>query len=383
MGMNMKTLRNIAISTAALAAAALQSACDSSVFEAVKGGSAIVFTAGTGGSEYSDTRAEYGGTFTDTDSKRKDSIKWSAGDVLRIYCAQADEPASLFADYRIDSTASGDRTKADISLNSATTAIGLRWNNDENMDHTFYAVFPSPSDSGICTGILEDSIAASLAVSQNTLSGAMKGSAAAGYVLSPDLKWQLMTAGPETYKRANFPSKGTVFMNFTPLTTAIQFTITNAASNDNDLVIKEVDLISEGTQIAGKFKIPNVTDRTGSFPKVSGSGASPVPDSEKTVKLEFGDITIKKGKTFTFTFFLAPVSDVQDLKFRIVRGGADDGATMTTRLGYTDGTYVKFSRCKKSFVTGIMVPEGVQWTIDYEPFLTNWIGDGGEDVTLN
>jgi len=350
------------------------------IIDFVKGGAEVNFYGSTRGSE-TDTKASYKGG--DYSVGQIEPIYWSVGDVLSIYCDQADiseANTAKVADYVISKVYS-DQSQADIVLNSATTPCGLRWNNNETLPHDFYAVFPSPGTAGITTSINLKTIKGNLTSdSQNTLSGALTGSESAGYVLAPDFKWMMMEGCKTGLTRATFPAKGTVFVQFQPLTTAIRFTITNSVAKD--LVIKELDLISAGTQIAGKFKVADMTvNAADGYPAVVTDETTPA--NFKTVKIALNPaVTIKQNKTFTFTFFLAPIHEVSDLKFRIVRGGADDGATLTTRLGYNDGTGIVIPRCKKTIITGIMVPEGVQWTIDYEPELCEWENGGSTDITL-
>lgn len=351
----------------------------------VKGGDEILFSAETEGCENVDTKATYGGDASryTKDTKTYEPIYWENGDLIRITCAQAAEVQS--ADYVISKVYS-DKKQADISLYSpGGTAKGLRWqDNDESIVYKFFSAYPSPEKSGVCKSINGYYIQGILPQNgnQNTLSGALKNDGNDNYTLTPDLKWQLMIAN-SSYTHSTFPEDGTAFLKFTPLTTAIQFTITNSV--DKDLEIKELDLISTGNRISGRFDITNFTDLdTDGFPKMTLKEDAYTGDTVKLVLSSLSSpVTIKKNKTFTFTFFLVPVvKEISDLKFRIVRGGADDGATMTTRIGYTDGTYCKFPRCKKSFVKGIMTPEGVQWTIDYAPELTDWIDGGENPITL-
>jgi len=324
----------------------------------VQGGTDIAFSASVDGSENETvTKSYYAGDKYTSGGKLFEHIYWTQGDIVRIYCPEVKEPSTKYADYKITSVNNDSKYIANIELSPSQTT-GLRWN-DEATDpnHTFYGVFPSPSAEGISKSISAGTIEGELATNQNTLSGALS-SNDGNYVLAPDMKWQLMAATPKQFSRQTFPETGKVFLEFSPITTAIQFTITN--EGDNDLVLKQISLLSNGTQIAGKFNIADISVKEGNFPKVTGSDAT-----KKAVSLDFSStVTIAKNKTFTFTFFLTPVSDVADLYFQVKRVTDGSEVTMKTRLGYSDGTYLSFSRCKKSFVTGIMVPDGVVWNMD-------------------
>lgn len=339
----MRELNNIKKSLVALACLAALLSCSKSL-QTGKAGDPINFSSISNSAGRNDSKAVYAGDKYDGD--KKEHIYWAEGDVVRIYCEKASHPGSSpanhYADYKVSEVLT-DKSIANIELDVNKNINGLHWGTGE---HAFYGVYPSPAAGGICTDIDGAKVTGTLRQSQNTLSGALA-VASDNYTLAPDLKWQLMTAGPEQYMESNFPASGTVFLTFNPLTTAIQLTLMN--DNTDAITIKELALVSASTQISGNFTIGNVaTKSTDGFPTVTGSGSSPLTDAEKTVKLEFAspyDVTLAQGKTITFTFFLAPVSDVQDLTFQLV---LSDGSVSKLRLGYTDGTGLLFPRCKKS-----------------------------------
>jgi len=347
----------------------LAAACQEEPVQTPEPGDEIIFSAEANGSEM--TRTSYSGTKYSTKYER---IDWENGDVIRIYCPQCTDPSSHYADYQVKSgtvtTVAGGQSSA--SFEKMTNA--LVWVSS-TADHSFYAVYPRPSADSITTALSGAAVTANLAAEQNTLAGAMSGSTGTDFVLQPDLRWQLMTAVAGPYKPSTF-SGSTVFLNFTPLTTAVEFQLSNGA--EADLVLKKVNVISEGTQIAGRFTISDIsTNAADGYPAVTPNTSDA---AMKTVSLSLADnITIKKGKTFKFTFFFLPGQDLNDLKFQIVKS---DNSTFTTRLGYTDGTGVKIPRCKKSFITGIVVPAGIQWTIDFNPTLSPWVADDTQSINV-
>lgn len=348
---------NFAIFGLALTVLTALSGCDR--IQTVRGGDEINFSGRASGSGLP-TRATYAGdSYTDTDSKKKEHIFWAEGDAVRIYCEQAShpnyaDPSVLHAaDYKVKVVHSDDKSLADIELDVDKNINGLHWNDNVETVHKFYGVYPSPHEDvgGICTGLDGAKVTGSLPQSQNTLSGALTSDDDC-YTLDPDLKWQLMTATPASYLESTFPASGTAFLTFNPLTTAIRFTLEN--ENTEDITIKELSLVSNGTQISGDFTINNVeTTLEDGFPDVTGSTLT---TDSKTVRLVLTDpVTLAPGKTFTFTFFLAPVSDVEDLYFHLSLG--DDSAPKL-RLGYTDGSYLLFPRCRKSSVELGYTPSG-------------------------
>ena len=357
-------------------------------------GEAVRFSVGT---DAVSTKAVYSGQGTSTIER----IDWQEGDLIRIYCEQVSEPSDKFADYRVtsDITASGSNSTAHIE---GTGGVCLRWGEG---NHTFYAAYPSPASSGITTGISAEKVSANLPASQVVVGGVTETSPGSGnYVAAPDLKNMLMTAkSAECYPETGIP-EGTVFLSFTPLTTAVQFTITNQTKAS--LTIKSVSLTSASSALSGPFEVnmdnnsvPASIDLDGdgsntgdkdikysrSYPECTYTGS--VSDATKTVTINFAspvalayDSDPAKSGKLTFTFFLQPCQDFSDLTFKITKS---DDSWMSTKLGYTDGTGVLFPRFKKTTVTGLLVPKGAQWRVKFEPDIVKWNAEQGEHDELN
>lgn len=345
--------------------------CQKGIGQTVEQGDDVVFCADAKGSE-SSTKTDYSGVLYSSDKYER--IDWESGDVIRIYSEQTNYN---YRDYQVQTgsiaVATGGQSTATIKK---IEKVGLRWG-EETVDHYFYAVYPRPSSDSVTTSIDVKKVEANLASEQNTRANALSGSTGSNYVLKPDLRWQLMTAFAGPYKPSTFPATGSVVLDFVPLTTAIQFVISNGASSD--LSIKKVSLISAGTQIAGRFTVNDMTDfDTDGFPKVTPNTSDA---SMKTVSISLASaITLQQGKTFTFTFFTMPGQNLSDLSFQLTKS---DNSTLTTRLGYTDGTGVTIKRCKKTFIEGLAVPEGVRWTIDFQPSFTPWSEDATHTIYVN
>lgn len=367
----MRNLGYINTTIAVLSCLAVISACNKEPQPRAAGG-AIDFSGTAGGSERSGSKAYYAGDRYTEGDKTREHIYWSVGDVVRIYCEQAshpnyaDETVRHAADYKVAGVLS-DKSKANIKLDEEKNINGLHWGTGE---HTFYGVYPSPAALGICKSIPGKAVTGTLPQSQNTLSGALTGTSG-NYTLAPDLRWQLMVAGPESYEESDSP---TVFLKFTPLTTAIQFTLLN--ENDNSIIIKELGLLSKGKQISGDFSISDVgTPITDGFPAVIGSTLT---DENRTVKLELAyPVTLAKDETLTFTFFLAPVSDANDLYLQLT---LSDDTALKLRLGRAAADdFLTFPRCKKSFVKVGYTPSGNLIVLSTE--IADWKSEG-EDVDV-
>ncbi len=314
-------------------------------------GKSVRFTVSTEGSQAGDTfksKAAYSGQ-TSGDGK-KERIDWEEGDLIRIYCAQVTKPASKFADYRVD--AMGSASGAVSTADASPFGEELEWGTG---DHTFYAAYPSPNASGSLTKSLSaNTVAASLPESQG-----MAGMA--DDVIYPNMLNMLMTA-------KSTQSGGDVYLGFTPLTTAIKFTVTNGT--EDDIGIGELLLISESNPISGDFTVDLDDKGDDGYPKVT-AGAS----TGKKVSIYLPEIIkLANNQSLTFTFFISPVQDVDDLTFKFwkLHDYRESGFYVGTRLGYTDGSGIKFPRCRKTEIKGLMLPESSQWTVKYDPGVAPW-----------
>lgn len=374
-------------------------------------GEAVRFSVGA---DVGGTKAAYSGA-TDTEGTIE-RIDWQAGDLIRIYCGQVSEPSDKFADYRVtnDITAVGSISKARIE---GVGGAGLRWGEGA---HTFYAVFPSPESGGAVTGIgvspymsagVKSSVATSingatvtadLPALQAFIGGITETPSGSGnFIAAPDLKNMLMTAknGPFT-ETPGIPEAPEVFLSFIPLSTAIKFTIENGTGSD--LNLESVSLISgnykaNAPALNGEFTV-NLDNMSkpadvkpfddseftisylNEYPECTGTGDTG-DLSLRTASIDFsggtdGYLTIARGKTLTFTFFLVPTHHFEDLTFKLTKS---DGSWMSTRLGYIDGDGIFFPKFKKTTVTGLLVPEGAQWNVKYDSEVLPWNanGDGG------
>ena len=405
----------LALSLAVVAVSSCQEKIGGSGF--VKG-EAVRFSIGT---DVTDTKAAYSGQGTTTIER----INWEPGDLIRIYCGAVSEPEEKFADYVVTEIVSneGAVSKARIG-HTSLGQLGLRWGEGP---HTFYAVYPSPEDDGsIATGIsinpyanggtkstVSQSIEGHIVRAELPAAQAVIGSITTSEddatlkIAAPDLKNMLMTAKSNTYTEASGITDE-VFLSFIPLTTAVQFTITNQTGKN--IKVKSVSLISGNGKatapaINGAF---NVDIDNSLRPAPINLGASTITYSrdypscmrdaslETTVDLSLRTSTISfdspvplaydaeaadAGK-LTFTFFLTPTCNFDDITFKIVMTDSDGSNTrwMSTKLGYTDGSGVLFPRFKKTTVRGIMVPEGAQWTVKYGPIVNPWKPTGDTPI---
>ncbi len=403
---------SLSITVLALTALALATSCqkDSSAIPFVPGDQ-VRFSVGSAGTG---TKAVYSGAGTSTIER----IDWQEGDQIRIYCAQVSEPECKYADYAVTKVSAKEAiSEADIAV---TEGEGLVWGEET---HTFYGVYPSPEEAGsvtasisispynpvelkssVSTSISGATVQANLTDGQDIIGGITKSGSA--WTAAPDLKNMLMTAKSADYSPATGIPGGTVFLRFTPLTTAIQFTITNSTGAELDLT--KVQLISgngktsaepiisgafsvnmDATGIAAGTVVQPFTDSdfkitySRDYPECTAVKTSSTDqDADRTLTISVGTgtapLAMAVGETLTCTFFLIPIHDFRDLTFKLVKA---DGSWMSARLGYTDGSGIFFPRHMKSTVTGLLVPEGAQWTVYYSPSVTSWDQDAVKPVS--
>ena len=339
----------------------------------IRTGETVTFTVGTSGSP-ADTRTAYSGVT----AGGRERIDWKEGDMIRVYCAAASEPESKFADYVVNADVSASGA---ISISTIRQAglddRGLRWG-DEAVQHDFYAVYPSQRTAGksadeFGTAGHETIMTGNIPAEQRPLSvNSIAAMSEPHFTAVPDLTSLYMVAR-NSIRQSNTDAWNKVggdgvFLSFKPVTTAIEFTIRNNFEGNGDLLIKDVQLISQSHSIAGQF----TADLTGLATDGSKYPVCRSASAGNIVKIVFtSDIKVMKGQTLRFTFFLKPdydnqtparAIDVDDLTFRITKS---DGSWLQTRLGYTDGSGIVFPCHRKSFVTGVLVPEGAQWTVRY------------------
>ena len=398
--------------------------CKKSVIPAAKGDS-VLFSAGIGVSE-SGTKTAYAGDNA-SDRTLAENINWLSGDQIRIWCAECSEPTAEgyggmdhCADYTV--TPESTATQGKIAVNPGT--VGLRWG-EAGTEHWFYSLYPSPkatdrgdegkfgtASAGIKTPFsFTGHIPASQAITGYT--PAQEGKDEKGNPLpaiaSPDMRNLYMASQGISAKPES--SGSGVFLTFRPLTTAIEFTITNGmTADDAKMYVENVSLVSENHNLCGAFEVavsnewgvPSSKYReshpTGviytynhSYPVCtepfdkSGQGNAVAIDFAGTNACTEG---IAKGKTLRFTFFLLPltpnstagVDDVDDLYFVIRRKDGEGYKTLKTKLEMADHKPVPFPVHKKTYVTGILVPDSASWTITYSLDVTPWDQTHGEGV---
>lgn len=329
------------------------------------------------------TRVVYG-EITGTGTKSQ-SLDWEIGDKLTIYCAQCTkvqtdvESAKHVSDYvvtEVDPDETGSDSYAAIG-NPGPDVEGLQWGDD--VEHVFYAVYPKTSISGrTITGTIPQ-IQSVKSVSET-----------ASKVAAPYMTSMYMVS--KTVVPASKVGDD-VTLVFQPLTTALEFTVTNKFDdNKENMVVKSVTLVSDSHVLNGGFKV-DMDDTNGGAgyhhgrPKTTLTLTGDIADADKTVTMDFGDgIAVPYEGTLTFTFFLNPgnATEVDDLTFEISGTNKCDDSPFTrrARLEDKDGKGVKFPTHQKTRIGGVMVPESIGWEIQGELSVVPWTTDIKKDVTM-
>lgn len=331
-------------------------------------------------SSLAETKTVYSGYRTEFAER----IDWESGDVVQIFSATS---VPHNADYK-----AGDVTASSYQSTTEITPVNsnrIKWWGDENFENVFYAVYPSPSvksGDSFDNGIMKGNIPAdqeSRGIKTNTT----KADTPKAYVAVADLKNEYMLARTAT---KYVPS---VELHFIPMTTAIEFTVTNSSTDSTALLLKSVSVQSKDHNISGTFTADLPGKWTGEYGDVTMYGrvypeckALSPDDGGKKVSIDFSGTDIcavgkglAYGETLTFTLFLRPTTDADDLTFTVERA---DESKLSTNLVDKDGKFIKFPCYKKSYVKGILVPEGEKFKGFFLVSVETWEDGGKKKITF-
>ena len=300
-------------------------------------------------------------TYNKVDYER---IDWIEGDKIEIYSPQAvNGPTSH---YEITGFKTGDE-----SINDGTnkgedyavlTRIGdssLQWGEgyikeDKSGYHDFYAMYPSsmmftddPTKT-VETGVYMDgtTVTGIVPIVQNPI----EFTGTTDVVAKPNMDYAYMVA-KSTANRI----EGSVGLSFVPIVTAVEVqlkltdTPPTGATGVTPVNIAEVKV--EGQGIAGSFTA-DLSNWTNTYPTCTNADdATDVINISAWQKAADGTLTPTKvlaGGSFTFTVFLLPGADVENLKVSISETGADFvGKTLQN---------ITIQKNKKNIYQNLMLP---------------------------
>lgn len=276
----------------------------------------------------SKTRTEYSGVEYTYNGVRYERINWVAGDAVEIHSPEAANGPK--AQYAISGVKAGDESAADGANNGEDYAYltkmdenALQWGSDDV--HTFYAMYPSARmfddpDGTVAQGINMDGTTMNgiVPISQVPASVTMTDG---HYVAHPDMKYAYMVAKSEATRE-----DASVSLSFVPVVTVaeIQMVLPSTSTSSTGLVepvtIQEIQV--SGTGIAGAFTADlaawNPTET--STPVCTNSNASDL--IQLTTIYNNKAITIQPGGSLTFSVFLLPGADINDLRVSVSATGA-------------------------------------------------------------
>ena len=310
------------------------------------------------------TRTEYGDIVGD-----QIEVLWVPGeDCMDIACPQAVGAPGHQAEYMVselenDTTSgwNGDGVAGDdkASVLVRKSPVGLQWS--ASRTHNFYAAYPSKNQiAARAVGKLEQkdieklgmtvsydqetnaekaTLRGFIPVDQSPAAENIKGDAANGYEVKPDMTYAYMVANASHTRGAG----GTVSLLFKPQVTALEFEIVSSDLTGTDpnatypqFTILGVQLFSKnGQQMAGQFDYtyPLTEGGTGTFTKVAANGYEKITQT-------FGDgLLVNEGKAVKVTFFMLPGETFNH------NSSGDLGLTVIYRIG--NNPQVKTATLKK------------------------------------
>ena len=266
-------------------------------------GSRIVF--GTSTRHGASTKAAYTGDPDPTTKYQK--ISWEEGDLIRIFCAQAEMPGhepgtsgEHFADYRV----TGGVTSSGISSSAKIEPTGedyLTWG-EAGETHYFSALYPAPTNTS------------GTSVSENTVTCCLPDVQTNGGVSGTDPqiaavnKNYLFLAGYGEGKMEYKDGDEPVNIYFDPAVTTFEFTLESVFEN-GPMTIKSAGITTmadnflTGSYDVNVFQRINGETETGIVTLQKGDITQPTSGS-KTITMNFSpSVSVEKGKKFTFTLF--------------------------------------------------------------------------------
>ena len=338
----------------------------------------VKFSAGIGGR----TKAVYATDVEESNPivNNRERVTWEQGDGVRVFCEKAEvadktKAGTNYADYYVmwDGEMNGTNNERSDSMIEACDGKGFYWGDAEN-PYIFYAVSPVAEFSGTGSTVAITGTVPAAQSPKRIAAGTKEDGP--DFIAVADLDPEYMVAKTTTNKSTS----GYVTLQFYPIVTAIQFTLQNGYPVDSEksLSIKSVSLTSKNHAIAGSFTaaLGGWTPSGDTYPT-----CTQVTDGGKTVTLTFGTAQAlanptaeKNGQSLQLTLFLLPDDSytslkaesgqnergLNDLTLTVVKG---DGTSLSTDLAYhgkngNEGVFIPTH--KKSYIKGLMVPEGIK-----------------------
>ena len=247
-----------------------------------------------------DTRTIYG----EQQSDKSWPVYWSAGDQIKIYCAQTPQGSAVYA-------TDGDGSSPAANISKTTNP--LTWNEQGGVDHTFYAIYPA-SDK---ITVDENGIANFPIIRNQKATVENTDGYSANVVAQADMTNQYMVA-TSAVNPADL-TDGTVWLGFKPIMTTLDVVITAADGDQNSASAARVT----GISIASTITTNSTASKENFYYDIAGgaitsNGATSAGSATEQTETTFvglydksGNATyvdMANGKTLTITVFLPPMS---------------------------------------------------------------------------
>lgn len=347
-------------------------------------GSRIVFGSST--RRGSSTKVEYSG---DVNSATKyERINWLDGDVISIYCKQANmadgstaDPAFRFADYSVETgsvTSSGSSSSARIEPLSGSAF--LTWGEEGTM-HYFSALYPAPGQgvANEAVKVSENTATCVIPAEQAFYGAAPSYDSKTGKTVAEVNPIYLYLAGYGKARSGDESESEAVSIYFDPAVTTFEFTLVNVFESGNPMTIKRAGITTEDDiYLSGTYDVNvagiNATDGTLRTSDITFDGSD---TKSKTLSMNFSPaVSIEKDEEFTFTLFAQPGSDISKLTFWMTD---NSDVTRSFKFRYADKNnskgkdgWVNFTAFHKARITGLMAPEQAGWKINMVPVVVDW-----------
>ncbi len=299
------------------------------------------------------------------DENNKYQINWTAGDKVRIYCAEAEGASN--ADYNVVDIDATNKNKAKLEYSEN----GLVWGSDDGV-HNFFAVYPADANKvSVSDGV------ATFKINYNQTC-TVQGSADANghYTTAPDMTNAYMVANLST------APVDQVTLSFRPIMTTLDITVKGEQGvNANTVRITGLSITNKSVQYEsenGNFRYDIINNN------IIGLGAnSPARRGNIFVGVKNGAdnyIDLKGGQTITFTVFLPPVPINADNQIDInVHATAETSATYTVTVGGNtdaEGNSVQYTPSSKGGIDLGYIPTTTQTS-------SNWITPLDGDIYVS
>ena len=320
------------------------------------------------------TKTQYSGAVTEDSYER---IDWKPGDKIRIVSSDATKVATSSGGDSYDYTVGAVSTRgqySDASLADAPGTNGLVWGDDDDLTSvSFFGsypavqyVFPEGKQAPVFQHMTISAEQTPSWDSNNSNTG------------SPDMAQAYLLSAPAQYNSTD----GKVHMDFYPVFNAFEIDL---ASKETALTLTQLQLISESSNLAGRFNFYSSNNSGYNF-----NANGPVPDGIEILSDATKILTVKlSGKTISsaadghvhFTILALP-GDLTDITLAVTFVDPTDSTKEKTRKLklQQNGRFITFPAFGKARLNGLALENGESWQLEIDGNVLPWTS---YDETIN